>query len=102
MRCRANVNIHNDTNAWETTLVDVSRTGLQVKRPQGWLMGDAAIRCEILVGKKLKLYIDTNIVHCDEDFMGLYGNNDDLNCLCDLLHLLKSKSARKLAEGTAS
>ncbi len=97
VRCRANVNIHNDTNTWETTLVDVSRTGIQVKRPVGWLLGDAAIRCDILIGKKLKLYIDTCIVHCGEDFIGLHGNNDDLNCLCDLLQLLKIKLARKRA-----
>jgi hypothetical protein len=100
VRCRASVNIHNDTNTWETTLVDVNRTGLQVKRPAGWLLGDAAIRCDVFVGKKLKLHIDTCIVHCGEDFIGLHGNNDDLNCLCDLLKLLKIKLARKRAGGT--
>ena len=102
VRCRANVNIHNDTNAWATTLVDVNRTGLQVTRPSGWLTGDAINRCEILIGKKLKLHIDTSIVHCDEDSIGLHGDNDDLKCLCDLLQLLKIKSAREQAQSDNS
>ena len=66
------------------------------------VIGDAVNRCEILIGKKLKLYIDTNIVHCDKDTIGLHGDNDDLNCLCDLLHLLKIKSTRKQTRSTAS
>ncbi|MEM7207126.1 MAG: PilZ domain-containing protein [Pseudomonadota bacterium] len=97
LKCKANVRVFNDTNSWSTKLVDISRAGLQIERPTGWLLGDAATRCEIMVGEKLKVDLDTEIAHCNFEFIGLRGEHENLTILCNLLHLMAIKSARDSA-----
>ncbi len=99
--CKALVRIYNDTNMWETTLVDVSRTGLQVRRPSGWLMGDHSGRCEVLIGKRFKMDIDINVVYTNNGFIGFHASHENLTNLSDLLRLMSIKSNRSQTQANA-
>ena len=54
-----------------------------------------------LIGKKLKVDIDTTIAHCGTEVIGLTGSHENLKTLCDLLHLLTIKQAREQAKHVA-
>ena len=100
MPCRAKVKIYNDTSVWDTTLVDVSRSGLQIRKPAGWLPGDAANSCEIMIGKRFKMEFNVQISYCNTGFIGLHASHENLTNLCDLLHLMNIKSNREQASKT--
>lgn len=100
MPCRAMVRIYNDTSSWETTLVDVSRTGLQVRRPGGWLSGDHIHRCEVMIGKRFKMEIDATVAYCNKGFIGLYASHENLTNLTDLLRLMAIKSKREESQAS--
>ena len=98
LSCKARVTIFNDTNQWTTSLVNVSRSGIRVRRPDGWLPGDALNQCEIQIGKKLKLRLDTRVAHTDMEHIGLRGDNENLRTLYDLMKLLALRNARDKAD----
>ena len=101
MPCRAEVRLYNDTTCWNTVLVDVSRTGLQVRRPSGWLSGDHIHRCEVLIGKRFKMDISAGIAYCNKGFIGLHASHENLTNLSDLLRLMAIKSGRQQPQASA-
>lgn len=81
--------VENDTMNWITPLLDISRGGILLIRPKGWLPGDNIHTCTIPLSKDQKITIKTKVRHFDRYRIGLRleeepDNIDQLRKLIEL------------------
>ena len=60
--------ISHGSDAWSSELVDISATGVRVKRPSGWCgaMGDI-VGLDMLVGDQLNIHVEATVARITDD-----------------------------------
>ncbi|MBL7004431.1 MAG: PilZ domain-containing protein [Gammaproteobacteria bacterium] len=87
----ANATLTEHDNSWDSQVIDICLKGILIKRPEHFdaVIGDKVNINICLIKNDIEINMDANIVHVDEDHLGLESTYLDTESSVHLVRLVE-------------